>query len=294
MIKMKTPFGKINLERIEIIKRAYEIEGRMTLRRCFYVLYGKGKLKNSKSAYQSLSRVFLKARELGYLDWDIIEDRHRQILKRTTYSDFDTAFDILCKYYRKDSMLLQNNYVEVWVEKDAVAGIVYDLTYGLDVLLLVGKGFVSGTHLKKASDRFKEIDKPITILYISDYDCEGEFFKRKAEEKLKEYGCENVRIKKILLTKPQIKKYKLLINYISDKKLGEEQLRKNYVQEFIKNNKDLGNSGKIQVELDALSNIELKEILQKELDLLIDNKIVELSDNESLREVEKWKKKNLK
>ena len=288
---MKTPFGKVNIERIEIIKRAYEIEGRMTLRRCFYVLYGKGKIKNSKSAYQSLSQIFLKARELGYLDWNIIEDRHRQILRRTTYSDFDSAFDILCKYYRKDSMLSQDNYVEVWIEKDAVAGIVYDLTYDLDVLLLVVKGFVSGTHLKKASDRFKEIDKPITILYISDYDCEGEFFKRKAEEKLKEYGCENVSIKKILLTKPQIKKYKLLINFVEFKK---EQLRKNYVQEFKKNNKDLGNDGEIQVELDALSNIELKVILQKELDDLVDSKIAELSDTESLKEVEKWKKKNLK
>ena len=68
----KKPFGKVNLERINILKQQYKIEGSMTLRRCFYVLYGKGKLKNSKSAYQSLSKTLLKARELDYLNWSII------------------------------------------------------------------------------------------------------------------------------------------------------------------------------------------------------------------------------
>jgi len=288
---MKKPFGKINFERIEILKKQYKIEGGMTLRRCFYVLYGKGKIPNKKSAYQSLSKVLLKAREFGYLDWYVIVDRHRQILQRTTYSNFETAFDKLCKSYRTNSMLLQKNYVEVWIEKDAVANIVYDITYDLDVPLLVGKGFISGTHLKNASDRFKRIEKPITILYISDYDCEGEFFRGKAEQKLKEYGCNNLTIKKIILTKQQIKKYKLLINYVEFKK---EQLRKKYVQDFMINNKDLGNEGKVQIELDTLSNIELKKILQKELDKLIDKKTAKISDENSIKEMFKWCGDNLK
>jgi len=285
-MKKRKPFAKKVLKRIEIIKEAYNIEGSMTLRRCFYILVGKREIKNSKSSYQGLSKLFVKARELNYLGWYIIEDRHRAIIERTTYSNFDKAFDVLCEYYRKNSMLLQDTYVEIWVEKDAISGVVSNLTWDLDVPLIVGKGFSSITYIKEASDRFKEQDKPIIILYISDFDPEGEFFPKKVKEKLDLYGCENVKIKKIILTKSQIKKYKLPSN--KDFKIKPEQKKKQYVKDFIKAN------GEIQIELDALSNIDLSEILESELKKLLDLNLPEKSDRESSEEVEEWKEENLK
>jgi len=281
--------GKISKKmekRFEILKQAYDEEGSMTLRRCFYILVGKNEIKNSTSAYQNLSLKLVEAREKGWVGWNMMVDRHRQILKRNTSISFEDAFENLCYYYRKDSMQDQDFYVEVWIEKDAVASVIYNFTSELDIPLLVGKGFPSITHLKKASDRFKEQNKPCKILYISDFDPEGEFFPKKVLEKLNQYGCENTVVEKIALTKEQKEKYNLLNN--KDFKIKDKHKEKKYVQDFIKK------YGEIQIELDALSNKILLTILKKKLESLNFNfDIPEQSDKDSLEDVENWKLENL-
>ncbi len=280
------PFTKRVLRRFEVLEKSYEEEGSMTLRRCFYILVGKGLIKNSKVSYNLLSKHLVRARESGIVDWDLLVDRHRTILQRTTYSTFDEIFEVACESYRKDSMKLQKNYVEVWIEKDAVSGIVYNYTHDLDVPLFVGKGFSSITHIKKASERFKSQDKPCEILYISDFDPEGEYFPKKVEDKLEQYGCDNVKVHKISLTKSQVRKYSLPSNV--DFSIHEKHKEKKYVQDFIKEN------GEVQIELDALSNKILLGVLKKKVEELIDLKLIEKSNQESIKEVEEWKKENLK
>ncbi len=279
-------FSKKVLERFAVLEKAYGEEGSMTVRRCFYILVGKNLIKNSTGSYQLLSQHLVKARELGVVDWNLITDRHRTFLKRYTSNCFEDAFEEVCKDYRKNSMLLQDNYVEVWVEKDAVSGVIYEFTYGLDVPLFVGKGFSSVTYLKKASDRFASQDKPCTILYVSDFDPEGEFFPKKVVEKLEKYGSDNFTVKKIALTKKQIKENKLPSNL--DFTIKPKHLLKKYVQDFVNDN------GEIQIELDALSNKVLLSIIEKELKKLIDFNIPVESDRESSREVAKWREDNLK
>ncbi len=282
----KPPFTKKVLRRFDILKEAYKEEGGMTVRRCFYILVGKNEISNSKSSYQKLSQCLVKARELGYVDWDLIVDRHRTILKRNTYTRFEDIFDVACETFRKDSMEQQANYVEVWIEKDAVSSIIYDFTHNLDIPLFVGKGFSSITYLKKASDRFKQKDKPCIILYISDFDPEGEFFPKKVEQKLIQYGCENFTVDKIILTKSQRDKHNLLSN--KDFTIKDKHKLKEYVRDFISKN------GEIQIELDALSNKILVGILKDRVQKLLDLDLPKISDQESLEEVEAWKKENLK
>jgi len=282
------------LKRFEILKQAYEEEGNMTLRRCFYILVGKNEIKNSRSAYQNLSLKLVEAREKGLVGWNMMVDRHRQILKRNTSISFDDAFENLCDFYRKDSMQDQDFYVEVWIEKDAVASVIYNFTSKLDIPLFVGKGFPSITHLKKASDRFKEQDKPCKILYISDFDPEGEFFPKKVLEKLNQYGCENIIVEKIALTREQIFKYGLLNN--KEFKIKDKHKKKKYVRDFIEENKNFfpNEKGEVQIELDALSNKILLTILKKKLESLNFNfDIPEQSDKDSLEDVENWRLKNL-
>ncbi len=281
----KEAFTKKVLERIKIINEAYENEGDMTVRRCFYILVGKNKISNSKVSYKLLSKVLTKARELGYVGWDVISDRHRTILKRSTYTSFDEIFDIACQSFRKNSMELQDNYVEVWIEKDAVSSIIYNYTYDLDIPLFVGKGFPSTTYIKKASDRIKEINKPCVILYISDFDPEGEYFPKKVQQKLEQYGCSDFRIEKVALTKEQREKYNLPSN--KDFTINKHHKDKIYVQDFIDKH------GIVQIELDALENSVLVDLLRKSIEKLIDVDLHIKSDEESLEEVERWGKDNL-
>lgn len=155
-------FYKKSLEKFRIIKEQYKIEGAMTLRRIYYVLLGKGLVRPSgkkDSPYVSLSELLLKAREEGELDWKIIVDRTRNIIERLTFPNYNSAFTWLCENYRKNSMLLQKNYCEVWIEKDAISGNVAKETWDIDVPLVVGRGWGSGTCHHDAYERISKLSK---------------------------------------------------------------------------------------------------------------------------------------
>lgn len=281
-------FRKKTLEKFRIIKEQYKIEGSMTLRRIYYVLLGKGLVKPSgkkDSPYVNLSKLLLKAREEGELDWKIIVDRTRRIIQRLTFSDYDEAFKWICKHYRRDSMLLQKKYCEVWIEKDAISGNVANETWFIDVPLVVGRGWGSGTCHHDAYERISEISKEekklqVDVLYISDFDPEGFHIPEVLKTKLKLYGLEDFKVKRIALTLEQIKKFGLKKNVGFT--ISREQREKEYVRDFIEK------YGVVQYEIDALPVAGLNKILKEELEKLIDFDIPEISDEESREEVEDW------
>jgi len=280
-------FYKSTLKKFEAIKEQYKIEGAMTLRRIYYVLLGKGLQKPGKDRYNSLSKTLLKAREEGYIDWNVIIDRTRRIDQRQTFDNFDEIFDVACRTYVKDSMeLYQDRHVEVWIEKDAISNNVAQITWDLDVPLVVGRGWVSGSFNYESADRIREIQKEkdlaVVILYISDFDPEGEHIPKKVEEKLSLYGCnpDKFDIRKIALSQKQIQQFNLQSNIGFE--VSADHKKKAYVQDFIKK------YGEVQYEIDALSNDELERILVKELKSLIDFDIPGKSDKECREEVRNW------
>lgn len=167
------------------LKEQYKQEGEMTLRRCWYVLLGKGlvhehpdpqNLSQRTQPYRYLSQILLEARINGELDWNVIVDRTRSIMQPSTWTSVGLIIKAALDQFRYNAMENQESYVEVWVEKDAVSSYVYNSTEKWFVPLVVEKGFSSGTYLHDAADRLNKIEKPITILYLSDYDAEGEYF----------------------------------------------------------------------------------------------------------------------
>lgn len=284
---MEKTFTEKVLKRFEVLKQQYKIEGAMTLRRCFYILVGKGMITNKLSSYQDLSKKLKKARLLGYIPYKYIIDTGRNIYKRNTYSIFDEAFKELCKNYKKDSMSLQNKHIEVWIEKEAIANVIYPLTYPYDISLVVSKGFTSVTFLYEASKRFKECGKDVIILFVSDFDCEGEYIPKVVLDELENnHSCKNITIKKVLLNHNDIETYGLISN--KGYKIKERQKGKAYVRDFI------DKYGEVQYELDALPTPNLKKKITEAILDEIDVEVVKKSDEESISEVEEWKKENLK
>lgn len=275
-------FSKKYLKKFEVIKEQYKIEGQMTLRRIYYLLLSKGLQSIGQGAYQYLSKKLLEAREEGYLDWDVLIDRARRIDQRLTFINFDHAFEWICQEYRKNSMLNQKNYVEVWIEKDAISSTIANVTWDLDIPLVVGRGWASGTFIYNAVPRIMEVGKKlqVMILFISDHDPEGDHIPKVVERKLKQYGCPGVQVKKIALSPEQVKKFNLQSNI--GFKISKKQRKKRYVREF------LDKYGEVQYEIDALSNIDLSRILENELKSLIDFTIPEISDKESIEEKREW------
>lgn len=139
---------------LAVLKKQYKQEGEMTLRRCWYVLLGKGRvhehphpqnLSQRTQPYRHLSQILLEARISGELDWNVIVDRTRSIMQPSTWTSVGAIITAALDQFRYNPMENQENYVEVWVEKDAVSSYVYNSTEKWFVPLVVEKGFSSGT-----------------------------------------------------------------------------------------------------------------------------------------------------
>ncbi len=277
------------------LEERYKDEGEMTLRRCWYVLLSKGlvhehpkplNLTQREQPYKNLSKLLLDARVTKKLPWKVIVDRSRRIDKPPSWKSVDSLINISLNLFRYDPMLDQDKYVEVWVEKDAVSKYVYESTAKWFVRLIVGRGFSSGTYMHNAAERFNQIKKPITILYLSDYDAEGEYFPKQFKEQMpKKYECKaDLNVEKLALTKQQVKDWKLRWIWIPEPK--RKHMEKQYVLDYWKENPHQ------KVELDAVSERNLTRVIEKRLNGILRWDIVQESEDRSKLGVTEWKKQH--
>lgn len=271
----------------------YKIEGEMTLRRCWYVLLSKQlvhehpdpKNQSQRNApYRRLSQVLLKARINGDLSWKVIVDRTRRVDKPLTWASVEEAVNYVLETFRYDPMGEQDRYVEVWVEKDAVSTRIYQTAEQFFVPVITARGFLSGTYMHDGAQRFnqKPDEKHITIIYLSDFDPEGEYFPELFHNQIgSRYGCaRSVEIEKLALTRNQIDDWKLPWIPLT---VRSSHLRKRYVKRYVAANSQR------KVELDALDNVTLASLLRKRLSQLVDTDIIDDSSKESRAAVKRWR-----
>lgn len=112
--------------------------------------------------------------------------------------------------YAIDTRADQDDYVEVWVEKDALVGVIERACEPLDISYLSCRGYVSQSAMWRAAMRFrrKEQNGQGTImLHLGDHDPSGIDMTRDIQDRLAMFGSE-VLVKRIALSMKQVKKYK--------------------------------------------------------------------------------------
>lgn len=215
--------SKTNKQRLEIINKIieeYQLEGYvLTLRQLYYQLVSRDVIENKQSEYSKLSTLLKEGRMSGVVDWDAIEDRLR---KPSTPSAFDSPQDILnaaIQQYALPRMNGQEIYVEVWVEKDALSGVLKRVTEKYHVPILVNRGYSSASAMFDSFQRFKmayENNQEIKVLYLGDYDPSGMDMIRDVRDRTQEfingyYGEESksfqFTVTPIALTREQINQY---------------------------------------------------------------------------------------
>src|SRR5439155_16624634 len=75
--------------------------------------------------------------------------------------------------YRRDPWQDQPAHVEVWCEKDALVGVLYEETRRWHVPLMVSRGFSSVTFLYEAAQQLRGLDRPAFLYYLGDHDPSG-------------------------------------------------------------------------------------------------------------------------
>jgi hypothetical protein len=183
----------------------------VTCRQAFYLCVTAGLIDKAESEYKNtVCRLLAKMRRAERLPYDWVADSTRWQRKPPTYSSMESALEQTANYYRRDLWDRQEHYVEVWIEKDALAGVLYPITAQWHVPLMVSKGFSSLTYLYEAAEAIRAADKPTYLYYFGDRDPSGVHIDRAIERDLRNFAPDaEIHFERVAVTKEQIKKYKL-------------------------------------------------------------------------------------
>lgn len=221
-----------------------------TLRSVYYGLVSKLIVTNNDKYYKKVANALVSARKLGMIPWTSIEDTTRTPHTVSTWNDLDDYKKTILNCYRTDVWKQQPQYVEVWIEKNTIVSILMPILKKYAVTLRVGRGYNSWASIYNAANTYNNIGKPITILYIGDFDASGCDMERAMRVGLADFGS-RPEILKIALTESQVELYQLPTT-VSKKK---DPRRHEFVKKY----------GNVAYELDALSPTVLQELLEKEI-----------------------------
>jgi hypothetical protein len=125
-----------------------------TVRQVFYQAVVRGRLieKDEARGYKLVQRRLLKLRESGEVPYGWITDNVRIVRGHARYEDPDDYARVAAAFYRRDYWAVSPVKVEVWLEKDALAGVLEPVVVdkcGLD--LHVTRGYASVSYLESAA-----------------------------------------------------------------------------------------------------------------------------------------------
>lgn len=198
------------IEKMIAIVNEYQEQGlRLTARQLYYQFVSRDYIPNTPQSYKNLTGLLADARYAGLIDWDAIEDRGREASTPPEWDNISNLVDTACRAFRLPRWEGQENYVELWVEKQALAGVLEPLANRYHATLMVNKGYSSASAMFESSQRFiRNADsRNAVLLYLGDHDPSGEDMVRDIGDRLNEFSAA-VTVHKIALTMTQIRKYR--------------------------------------------------------------------------------------
>jgi hypothetical protein len=150
----------------------------MTVRQVFYQAVVEGLIEKTEAEYQNtVARLLLDMRRAGEIPYSWTADNTRWMRKPTTYAGLAAFVDRHQRTYRRDLWAEADVYTEIWLEKEALAGVVIDVTDEFDVPLMVSRGFASESYLYSAADVITDQlvagKQQAIIYYFGDLDPSG-------------------------------------------------------------------------------------------------------------------------
>ena len=180
---------------------------RMTLRQLYYQFVSRDLFANIEKNYRSLAKTISNGRLAGLIDWDAIEDRGRVPDMPSQWPSLDALLKAAIKQFRLPRWDTQPTYAELWVEKQALAGVLAPLADEFHVPLMVNKGYSSQSAMFESAQRFRRNDKPKHLFYLGDLDPSGEDMVRDIRERLHMFGVDDLEVTKVALTMAQVEEH---------------------------------------------------------------------------------------
>jgi hypothetical protein len=235
--KIKYEDKTFSLVKMDLIVKANQIIGRyqhqgfnLTLRQLYYVFVAKDLFpndwtyrhignnkwvkdpqgtKNAPPNYNAMGDLISDARMAGLIDWFAIVDRSRSSYANQHWEKPSDVVAATVNSYIIDKWKDQKNYVEVWVEKEALEDVLHRACSPLDVRYFACKGYTSQSSMWEAAQRLiKHADKDVHIIHLGDHDPSGIDMSRDIFSRLGIFVGYKVHVLRIALNMSQIERYR--------------------------------------------------------------------------------------
>ena len=182
----------------------------MTVRQVFYQATVRDLVEKTESGYVKVQTDLTVLRRAGELPYDWLADNTRWQRKPNTFSSVEDALEETAHFYRKALWDDIDAYAEIWLEKDALAGVILPVTSMYDVPLMVARGYASLSFLHSAAEYINTLDVPSYIYHLGDFDPSGVNAGEKIEDTLREMASDaEIIFERLAVTPEQIVEWNL-------------------------------------------------------------------------------------
>jgi hypothetical protein len=278
------------IKQAESIVNEYKKQGfDLTLRQVYYQFVARDLLPkewadpttgstNNQKSYKKLGDIVSDARMAGLIDWDAIVDRTREMGGNSHWRSPESIISAVAQQYAINKWQGQPIRPEVWVEKDALEGIVSQICARLDIPFFSCRGYTSMTSMWGNAQRLRMIaedgSQPF-ILHLGDHDPSGIDMSRDIVERTRLFmngHGEKLGFKRLALNMDQVKKY----NPPENPAKSTDSRYKEYEKEH----------GDASWELDALDPNIITGIISAAVEPLRDDKIYRQRERQERTEKE--------
>ncbi len=266
-----------------IIEEYIEAGYRLTLRQLYYQFVARGLFpddrrwtwtgtkwkkdpegtKNADPNYKWLGSLINNGRLGGFIDWTAIEDRTRAMKENSHWNSPADIVDSAATSYGIDLWEGQSKRVEVWVEKEALAGVVERPSSKIDVPWFCCRGYVSQSAMWRAAMRLCAWERrgaETVVIHLGDHDPSGVDMSRDIEDRLRLFGADTT-VERIALNMDQIEE----LNPPSDPAKLSDSRAADYIARY----------GDESWELDALDPAYLDNLISQAVEIHVDREMYE-------------------
>jgi len=199
----------------------------MTVRQVFYQATVRGIVEKLEAGYTKVQTDLAQMRRTGTLPYGWLADNTRWQRKLRSFGSIQEALDETAHFYRKALWADTDACVEIWLEKDALSGVVYPITAQFDVPLMISRGYASLSFLHSAADAIGDLGVPVYLYHLGDFDPSGVNAGEKIEETLREMAPDaEIHFERIAVNPEQIVALAFTDSANQDDGLAIEKLRR--------------------------------------------------------------------
>jgi len=239
----------------------YQSQGfRLTLRQLYYQLVSRDIIPNRQTEYKRIGSIVNDARLAGLIDWDAIEDRTRNIRTLAHWNHPEEIMNAVAEQYREDIWADQDWRPEVWIEKDALVGVIEGVCNEFDVPFFSCRGYTSQSEMWGGSVRLLQWAKrrqvPM-IFHLGDHDPSGKDMTRDIQDRMALF-MGGIKLERLALNMDQVRLY----NPPPNPAKTTDSRYAGYIAEF----------GEESWELDALEPKVIADLIRAAITALINQK----------------------